>query len=128
MLPGVTFAQAQTTGSTAPTLPRAITPEEHNAVTKGGTIKSGMGSTLGEGTIINTSLGWHYQHATYCNAYFDGTTNWVYVYPSEGGYWFTSLKYFGNTFINQCVLGNWVAVYVTDTAGDFNQVYTYDYK
>jgi hypothetical protein len=128
--PGTTFAQTQppNLGAT-PTPPKAITLDAHRIATNGGTIKSGMGSTLGVKPGANfTSIGWHYFHATYCNVIFDGVNSWVYVYPQEGGFWFTSINYFVNAFLNQCVLGNFVAVYVYDTAGDYSQVYTYTYK
>jgi len=124
-LPGVTFVQAQTT----PTVPNAITPEQHRIDTKGGVIHSGRGRASGNAIALSASFGWNYFHATNCDAYFDGTTNWVYVYPQEGGYWFTSNTNFENVFVNQCVLGYWVAIYVTDSAtGYYDQIFTYDYK
>lgn len=129
-LPGATLVQAQTSSSgPTPTPPKAITPEAHRNATNGGTIQSGMVSALGQKATPNSTFtGWHYFHATTCDTYWDGVTTWVYVYPSEGGYWFTSNDLFANTFLNQCTVGNWVAIYVYDTAGDFSQVYTYDYK
>ena len=74
------------------------------------------------------SVGWYTVHATNCSPYSDGVTTWVYVYPAEGGYWFTSNNLFANAFLNQCVTGNYIGIYVYDTFGDFNQIYTYSYK
>src|SRR3974390_682970 len=111
---GVTIAEAQTPGARAPTPPKLITPEAHRIATNGGTIQSGKSSTSAERQF--THVGWQYFHATNCITYYDGVTNWVYVYPAEGGFWFTSNAYLATTFLNQCTAGNWVAIYVSDTA------------
>jgi hypothetical protein len=122
---GLTFVQAQG----VPHLPpKAITPEEHNLATNGGTIQSGRGPNLNPTPQVTKAAGWNYFHATSCSPYFDGFTTWVYLYPQEGGVWFTANSIFADAFLNQCSLGNLIAVYVIDTAGHFNQVWTYDYK
>lgn len=72
----------------------------------------------------NTSVGWYYVHATYCVAY----NGYLTVYPQEGGYWTTNYTLFQNTLEPECALGNWVAFYVYDTAGDFDRIQTYSYK
>lgn len=72
----------------------------------------------------NTSVGWNYVHATYCVAY----NGYLTVYPQEGGYWTTSYGLFQNTLEPECALGNWVAFYVYDGSGDFNEIQTYSYK
>ena len=101
-----------------------ITAEMHAAGTRNGTIRNG-GKTASASAVV----GWNYMHATNCNTYFDGVTNWVYVYPVEGGFWFTSDPYFMSALQAQCVLGNWIALWVFNPVGGlFNQVFSYDYK
>jgi hypothetical protein len=102
-----------------------ITAQQHSLATHGGTIHSG-GSTTAQAATLST--GWYYVHATNCNSYYDGSTTWTYIYPSEGGYWFTSNPVHQNTMLTQCTLGNWIAFYVNNTNGSWNQSWTYTYK
>jgi hypothetical protein len=132
---GAAFAQGQT--QTAQTAQQAlsparapITPDQHSVATVGGRIHSGNGTSMQPGSAPSpaVSIGWHYVHATNCNAYWDGSTVWLYLYPSEGGYWFSSVPGSQNVMANQCLLGNWIAFYVYATDGSWNQAFTYTYK
>lgn len=89
---------------------------------------SGAGATLN--APGNVPLGWNYFHATYCEWYFDGSNNYLFVFPSEGGYWYiVNNDYATKTFLTGCVNGYYEAVYVTNTStGAFNYIFTYPYK
>lgn len=100
----------------------------HNRATRGGTRKAGGRTGIAGMTAAQTTaqalVGWNTFHATSCyEAY-----GYLYVYPSEGGYWYTGDEAFKRLFAAQCAVGNYVAVYVTDTSGNFDQVWTWDYK
>jgi hypothetical protein len=86
------------------------------------------GATLGRAGGV--ALGWNYFHATNCQWYFDGATNYLYVYPSEGGFWvYRNNNYAASTILTPCVNGYWEAVHVINsTTGDFDAVYTYAFK
>jgi hypothetical protein len=123
-------AAAQRSSDNAPAAPTAaappITPTLHNALTLGGTSSSG-GRKGKAGSITTQAVaGWNYVHATSCTYLNNG---YIYVYPSEGGYWYSNVQEFKDALLTQCSTGNWVALYVTDpNAGTFSQVYTYDYR
>src|SRR4051812_47160736 len=69
-----------------PALP-PITPAFHDAATLGGRLTSG-GHKGGTNAITSQALtGWNYIHATACSLYLSG---YMYVYPAEGGYFFTT--------------------------------------
>ena len=79
----------------------------------------------------DTPLGWNIFHATDCEWYTpDGTNNYTFVFPIEGGYWYTANNLFTtNTFDTACVNGNYVGVYVTSSStGAFNEVITFPNK
>jgi hypothetical protein len=85
-------------------------------------------STTGAGAgIVN---GWNYFHATNCQYYFDGATNWLTVFSPEGLFFYTPNNGIGaNTFLTGCVNGNWVGVFVINAAtGAFNYIYTYNFR
>jgi hypothetical protein len=107
-----------------PALP-PISPSFHDSATLGGTLTSG-GHKGGTNAISSQAVtGWNYIHATNCSLY---STGYMYIYPQEGGFWFTTDAGFKALLGSQCVQGNWVALYVTDSFGSFNQVWTYNYK
>lgn len=113
--------------------PVPITPELHNELTRGGTVLNGAGvsstGTLTSATGVTTAtLGWNYVHATTCVAYFDGSITWLYIYPQEGGYWFTSHLSEQITIAPACQAGNWLAFYVVNGSGYWNQVLTFSYN
>jgi hypothetical protein len=115
------YAQAPQASQRPTPPPSPVTPESHSAATHGGTVHSGARASA--------TTGWNYFHATNCLSYYDGSTNWVYVYPREGGFWFTPDRVFQETFLIQCQQGYWVAIYVFDaTTGNFSEVYTYDFR
>lgn len=106
--------------------PTAITPAFHNAATRSGKILNGRVKASGPESFA--TVGWNYVHATNCSTYFDGVTTWLYVFPVEGGYWFTGNTVHQNTLAPQCSLGNWVAFYVVNASGLWNQTWTWSYK
>jgi hypothetical protein len=89
---------------------------------------NGGGATLsGPG---NTPTGFNYFHVTNCAWYTDGTNQFLFIFPQEGGYWYTYNNiYTQTTWTPACQTGNWTAVYVINSSsGAFNEVYTYDFK
>jgi hypothetical protein len=127
------MAEAQDIQSAPPTSPLLITPELHNQLTKDGTVSTGAGRSSSDEVVPEASravAGWNFIHATNCTLYWDGgSTYWFYIYPQEGGYWFTNLVPFQNVIAPACQTGNWIAIYVYNLSGVlWNQVYTYNYK
>ena len=119
------MAEAQHTPMAASAKAAQLTPELHHARTQGGTLVNG-GST--SETQANVATGWYYVHATNCQAYWDGTTTYFYIFPQEGGYWFTTNLVFQNTIQPACQTANWIAINVYNTSGSWNSVFTYPYK
>src|SRR5260221_13629555 len=126
---GSAIAYGQNPGATPIHLlrpPTPITKEMHNVATQGGTVQSGH-VTSGQGAAspaanAPVATGWHYGHATNCAPFFDGVTTWVYLYTQEGETWFTSNSAFQHGMLTQCAQGNWVAFFVINTSGTFNEM------
>jgi len=114
--------------------PPAITADFHAAATFGGRVANGHSSSVrtpGAASAQGPSAaaGWNIFHATNCEPYYDGSTTWVYVFPSEGGYWFTNNLFMGTSFLTQCAQGNYTATFVTNTStGYFPDIYTWSYR
>ena len=113
--------------------PVPITPELHNELTRGGTVLNGAGvsstGTLTSATGVTTAtLGWNYVHATTCVAYFDGSITWLYIYPQEGGYWYTGTPTHQYTIAPACQMGYWLAFLVYNASGNWDRVQTYTYR
>jgi hypothetical protein len=116
---GLALAQSATPASDVD----ATGPSAAPAPTSAATINA---TTNGKPNVTsNLTTGWYYVHATHCIVYPNG---YFYVYPQEGGWWATNYTPFLNTLEPECALGNWIAFYVYDTVGDWNEIYTYDYK
>ena len=128
------MTEAQDTQSEPPTQPFLITPQLHNELTQGGAVSNGasMSSSAAlthDVVVTNAVVGWNYVYATNCHSFWDGSTTWLYVYPLEGGSWYTSNLYFQTIIAPACQTGNWLAFHVYNTNGNlWNQVYTYTYK
>ena len=127
---GVALAQD---ASAPPTQPfDAVQLQRSRGATPGAAPSSGGGVIDKGGTPGATPLvsGWNYFHAYNCQWYYDGATNWIYVYSPEGLYfYYPNNDFVAKTILTGCVNGYWEAVYVTNTTtGAFNQVYTYYYK
>jgi hypothetical protein len=98
-----------------------------NAASSNITLRGGGASTEVPG---DAPAGWNYFHATYCEWYTDGSNDFTFVFPEEGGYWVVENDiYATNTFNTACTNGNLAAVYVTDSStGSFDRIWTYPYK
>src|SRR5437588_652425 len=70
--------------------PARMTSALHNTLTSGGKVRNG--ASMSSTQALAAAAGWNYAHATNCQAYWDGTTTWLYVYPQEGGSWWTADK------------------------------------
>ncbi len=120
-----TSALAQTpTARPARPAPAPITPAQHAATTQSGKIASGHTPA----TAAPVAVGWNYVHASNCDSYWDGSTSWLYIYPVEGGVWWTNITGTQITIAPQCSLGNWIAFHVTNSSGAWDQVFTYNYR
>src|SRR5262245_38338219 len=127
------MTEAQEIQRAQPTQPILITPELHDELTKGGTVSNGasISSSAAAGSnaaVAGTVTGWNVVHATTCHVFFDGAITWLYVYPLEGGIWFTANPLFQNMIAPACQTGNYIAFYVFDISGLWNQVLTYTFK
>jgi hypothetical protein len=116
---GLALAQSATPSTTdgPPAAPAPMSAATQNALTAGGKVATGA-------AISQAAPGWYYVHATNCLGY----NGYLYVYPSEGGDWYTNNTLFQNVLEPQCSLGNWVAFHVYNTSGNWDEVYTYNYK
>lgn len=133
LLGGFSIADAQYIPTEPRTAPIPITPELHNELTKGGAVSNGGGMSsaaalTNEAVVANAVVGWNYVHAAYCVTYWDGATAWLYVYPQEGGLWYTANLSFQSLIAPACQTGNWLAFFAYDINGNWNQVQTYTYK
>jgi len=73
-------------------------------------------------------IGWNYVHATNCYGYFDGSTTWLYVFPEEGGFWFTSNAALQRTLAPACQTANWVGFNVFNSSGEWNLLQTFPFR
>src|SRR5271157_3395157 len=72
-----------------------------------------------------TSTGWIWFHVTNCTLYDSGVgVIELVVYPQEGGSFYTTVPVFQAILEPACQTGNLIALYVYDTSGDWNQIYT----
>jgi hypothetical protein len=128
------MAAAQDTQSKQPTPPVLMSPELHNELTQDGTLSEGAGFSSTEARTSETGAprlvsGWNFVHATTCLSYWDGVSYWLYVYPPEGGYWFTGNPTHQYTIAPACQTGYWLAFYVYNvTIGAWDRVQTYTYR
>jgi hypothetical protein len=90
---------------------------------------SGAGAVGATGTEV-AAVGWVYRHATNCHHVWDGTWDWLYVYPSEGGYIATAVAADQILLAPACTAGNFFAYYVDNVGfnGHWNDLFTYTYK
>ena len=100
------------------------------AMTGGSTRDAGSTSANATADSPAVALGWHYFHATNCSWYTDGTNNYFYVWPSEGGYWYSVNNiYIADALAISCVHGNYEAVYVNNaTTGAFIETFSYNFQ
>jgi len=119
------YGQVPQPSQLATPAPSPVTPDSHSAATQGGKVPSG-GRIAGAAAAANTANGWYYVHATHCVPYYNGSTTWVYMFPQEGGYWYTNNAVFEETFLIQCQQGYWIGIYVFNNG--ILELYTYDYR
>jgi len=74
------------------------------------------------------AVGWYVVHPANCTSWFDGTYYWLYVYPSEGGYFFTANLQTQTAITPACQTGNLLAFYVYNTSGNWAQVQTFNHR
>jgi hypothetical protein len=89
-----------------------VTPSSQSApgsIASTGLVPGFVGATTGSSVV----LGWNYVHATSCQFYWDGANAWLYIFPSEGGYFYTAFTPWMNMLAPACQTGNWVGFYVT---------------
>ena len=115
----VTAADAQK----APQVPRAA--KQQISLHPGNGSSSG---TANGGLSPQYNIGWTYVHATDCDMYDSGGTTYLVLYPEEGGWFWTSSPPYQNLIMAACQTGNWLGFAVYDYNGDWDEVYTYDYK
>ena len=135
-LGSLTAVQAQLARVEQSTEPVLITLELHNALTRGGTVTNGasmsspqaLEASMSSAQALAAATGWNFVHARACVGYFDGVTTWLYIYPAEGGLWWTGNPGLQNAIGPSCQSGNWLGFYVYNTNGDWNQVAIYPYK
>jgi hypothetical protein len=133
LLFSVGFAMA---AQDAPSGPGPLDPAQlQRLLPKQASMASSSQKALGAGgatlnAVGNVALGWNWFHAASCQWYTDGTNNYLYVFPSEGGFWyFRNNIYAASTILTPCTQGYWEAVHVINgTTGEFDSVFTYSFK
>jgi hypothetical protein len=105
--------------------PARMTSALHDTLTSGGKVRSGasMDSTQARAAAV----GWNWIHAANCQTYWDGTTTWLYIFPQEGGSFWTANKVLQGTIQPACQTGKLLAFYI-NADGSWHQVYTYTHK
>lgn len=111
------FAAGAAAQATAATSPDFFKNATHNGLSHQGA------------SLANASTGFQSFHASLCVNYIptSGST-YTFVYPAEGGYIFTDNGPNQVLLGAACAAGNLIGIYVTDSAGDFNQLYAYSTK
>jgi hypothetical protein len=104
--------------------PYAQTPQ--SAPSGGG--GSSRSTANADAVATAVTVGWNYVHATNCLQLWDGTYNWLYVYPAEGGVRSTASPAAQTVLAPACQTGNWVAFYVYNTNGNWSYILTFPYK
>ena len=90
---------------------------------------SGGQISTADATTQAAVLGWNYVHATNCFVTFDGSNTWLYVYPQEGGFWFTANPTSQMALTPACQTGNWVGFNVTSVNPPlWNGIFTFTFK
>src|ERR1700736_5037750 len=97
-----------------------LTAEQVSAATKGGKVANGA--------IPPVPVGWNYFHITYCEAVYSSGVWYLFVFPAEGGSWFTSDPRFQGLLEPACQTGNWVGFYVFNPDGSYSNVRVFDYR
>jgi len=97
-----------------------LTAEQVSTATKGGKVANGA--------IPKVPTGWNYFHITYCEGVYSGGAWYLFVFPGEGGYWFTSDPRFQGLLEPACQTGNWVGFYVFNPDGSYSNVRVFDYR
>lgn len=87
--------------------------------------RGGNGAALQEGLNEDLSLpsGWVYVHPSHCELY----NGYLYAYTDKGTFW-TNNSEFQTLIETDCQFGNYLAFYIYDNSGDWDAVYTYQYK
>ena len=74
------------------------------------------------------AIGWYYFHISVCATYTVGSTIYLYMYATDGSYWWTTNTDFKHILAPACPHTNWVAVYIvnsTTNQWDHTAVYPY---
>jgi hypothetical protein len=119
---GVAVAQSPVPGGASGKTP-PLTAEQVSAATNGGQIANGAVSKKAP-----VPTGWNYFHITYCEALYSSGVWYLFIYPVEGGSWYTTDARFQGMLEPACQTGNWVGFYVFNTNGSYSNVRVYDYK
>ena len=88
---------------------------------------TGGGLNTTGANVGNKVIGWNYEQIRYCEGFYSGSAFYLYVYPSQGGCWYTTDPNFQHVLEPECAAGHWVAFYVYNSAGNWNYLYTYYY-
>jgi hypothetical protein len=130
---GAAMAQVPGDGPTT-TSPTGSSPPNIAAFAKAanlpaGTVTNGS-SRSATAPSAGISAGWNYAHGTNCGWFFDGTNQWYYIFPWEGGIVYeVNNVYAGQGLQTACVEGNYFAWYVTNTStGAYTQTYSYPFN
>jgi hypothetical protein len=117
---GVAVAQSPVPGGASGKTP-PLTAQQVSAATNGGKIANGA-------IPKKAPTGWNYFHITYCEATYSSGVWYLFVFPAEGGSWFTSDPRFQGLLEPACQTGNWVGFYVFNPDGSYSNVRVFDYK
>jgi hypothetical protein len=76
-----------------------------------------------------TTLGWNYDHISFCATFSDGVITWYYAFTQGGGLGYTNNPGFATSVAAACQTGNLIAVHVTSLNPFlWNWIATYPFK
>jgi len=90
--------------------------------------RAGVGADSLSADAQALSIGWNYIHPKNCELYYSGGYPYLYVYATDGRYFYTTNTVFQALINPACQTGNWLAFYVYNYSSNWNDVYTYTYK
>jgi hypothetical protein len=91
----------------------------------------GNGASSGlqsDGPSPQWTLGWNVVHPADCFMFSSSGYDFLVLFTVEGPIFYTPYSDYQNVIEPACQTGNWIAFEVIDGSGDWDAVFTFDYK
>jgi hypothetical protein len=122
------MAMAQTTNQKLPAEAPAPNTKQVQPGNRAGFNADSLDITSEAAVAPALSTGWNYIHPKNCALYYSSGYPYLYVYATDGRYFYTTNTVFQALINPACQTGNWLAFYVYNSSGSWSEVYTYTYK